>query len=64
MAIGLDDFIADTLDLAGVDGIAALRTMRERFKNPELDAESLVLRIEQLGLTQTATILSEYQELL
>jgi len=64
VAIGLDDFIADTLDMAGVEAIAALRTMRERFQNPEIDAEELILRIEKLGLTQTANILSEYVELL
>lgn len=63
-AIGLDDFIADTLDMAGVEAIAALRQMRERFQNPEIDAEELILRIEKLGLTETANILSEYQDLL
>ena len=63
-AVGLDDFIADILDMAGAEAIAALRQMRERFQNPAIDAEDLILRIEKLGLTQTANILSEYQDLL
>ena len=63
-AIGLDDFIADTLDLAGAEAIAALRKMRERFERPEIDADALILRIEKLGLTQSADILGEYRELL
>ena len=63
-AIGLDDFIADILDMAGIEAIVALRQMRERFQNPEIDAEELILRIEKLGLNQTANLLSDYQELL
>ena len=63
-AVGLDDFIADILDMAGAEAIAALRQMRERFQNPAIDAEDLILRIEKLGMTQTANILSEYQDLL
>ena len=31
VAIGLDDFIADMLDMVGVEAVAALRIMRERF---------------------------------
>lgn len=63
-AVGLDDFIADTLDLAGAEAIAALRRMRERFERPEINADELILRIERLGLTQSADILGEYRELL
>ncbi|MEQ8399974.1 MAG: PIN domain-containing protein [Roseitalea porphyridii] len=63
-AVGLDDFIADTLDLAGAEAIAALRRMRDRFERPEINADELILRIERLGLTQSADILGEYRELL
>jgi len=52
VAIGLDDFIADILDMADVEATAAPRIMRERFQNPDIDAEDLILRIEKLGLTQ------------
>ena len=64
VAIGTDDFIADILDMADSEAIAAIRKMRERFGNPKLDAYELILRIEKLGLTQTANILTEYCELL
>lgn len=63
-AISLDDFIADILDLAGVEAVAALRTMRQRFNKPELDATNLINKIEKLGLIQAANFLTEFRELL
>ena len=63
-AVGLDDFIADILDLAGAEAIAALRTMRQRFQNPALDAEALIAKIESFGLQETAKILYGYRSLL
>lgn len=63
-AISTDDFLADCIDLAGIEAVAALRRMRERFCNPSIDAEALILRIEQLGLGQTATLLGEYRVVL
>lgn len=63
-AISADDFIADCIDLAGPEAVAVLRTMRERLKKPEIDAEGLLVRIEQIGLTQTATLLTPYKALL
>lgn len=52
-----DDFLADVIDLDPSGAVAALRTMRRRFKKPELDAESLILKIESAGLSQTANLL-------
>lgn len=52
-----DDFLADVIDLETPGAVAALRTMRRRFKKPELDAESLILKIESAGLSQTANLL-------
>ena len=63
-AISLDDFLADCIDLAGPEAIAALRAMRERYKDPEIDAEALILKVESLGLGQTATLLGAYKSLL
>lgn len=63
-AISADDFLADCIDLAGPDAIAALRKMRMRLKKPEMDADALLLRMEQIGLTQTATLLEEFRALL
>ncbi|WP_282611237.1 PIN domain-containing protein [Pelagibius sp. Alg239-R121] len=63
-AIGLDHFLADALDLAGIEAIAALRKMRERFNVPEIDADVLLSKIEQLKLLETAAILYRYRELL
>ena len=62
--VGLDDFIADILDLAGSDAVAALRLMRERFRQPSITAGMLIRKIEQLGLTQTADMLTGYEDLL
>lgn len=63
-AISTDDFLADCIDLAGIEAIAAFRRMRERFRNPQIDAEALILRIEQLGLGQTAIMLGEFRAVL
>lgn len=63
-AIGTDDFLADCIDLAGIEAVAAFRRMRTRFKNPKFDAEALILKMEQLGLGQTANMLNEYRSIL
>lgn len=62
--VGLDDFIADILDLAGSDAVAALRMMRKRVRQPPITASVLIRKIEQLGLTQTADLLTSYEDLL
>ena len=64
VALGLDEFIADTLDLAGTEAIAAIKRMRKRFGNPKIGPDELILRIETLGLTQSADILAEFRQLL
>ena len=60
----LDQFVADILDLAGPEAVAALRIMRERFNNPEITAEGLILKIETLGMSDAANFLSAYKDLL
>lgn len=60
----LDQFVADILDLAGPEAIAALRLMRERFENPEITAKELILKVETLGLSETANFLAAYKDLL
>lgn len=52
-----DDFLADVIDLHRQGSVAALRTMRMRFKRPDLNAEALLRRMESAGLTQTANLL-------
>lgn len=63
-AISADDFIADCIDLAGAEAIMALKTMRERLRKPEIDAADLLVRIEQIGLAQTALLLVPYERFL
>ena len=58
-AISTDDFLADCIDLGGIEAVAAFRRMRARFQNPQIDAEALILRIEQLGLGQTVSVRSD-----
>lgn len=62
--ISADGFIADCIDLAGAEAIAALRELRERFRRPELDAEAFLRLVEERGLSQTAAMLQEYRPLL
>ena len=63
-ALSTDDFIADAIDMAGPEAIAALRRMRERFNNPTIDPKQLILRVERLGLVQTATLMEEFEPVL
>ena len=62
--LGLDDFVADQIDLAGPEAIEALKVMRERFKNPAISAEDMIRRIEARGHVQTASLLENYASLL
>lgn len=59
-----DDFIADTIEVDPVEAILALRRMRERFKSPNLDVETIIHRAEAQGLLQTATLMQDYRSLL
>jgi hypothetical protein len=56
-AASADDFLANVIDLYTPAAVAALRTMRLRFKRPELDAETLLTRMEGVGLTETVNLL-------
>ncbi len=57
-----DDFIADTLDLpeGHREAVAAIRTMRERLKRPEITAKELLLRMEGNGLLDSANVLRDH----
>ena len=63
-AISADEFISDAIELDPLAAVVALRKMRERFKNPDMDAEALLLRIKARELFQTAEILYQYEELM
>lgn len=63
-AIAADEFISDAIELDPLAAVVALRRMRERFKNPDMDAEALLQRIKARKLFQTAEILHQYLELL
>lgn len=61
-ALRIDDFIADVIDLSETEAVAALRRMRERFRNPALTPDALVERMEQAGWIQTADLLIKSKE--
>ena len=63
-AISADEFISDAIELDPLAAVAALRKMRARFKNPEMDAEVLLQRIKARKLFQTAETLHQFLELL
>ncbi len=57
-----DSFIADTIDLPEGHraAIAAIRSMRERLKRPEMSPEQLLLRMEQAELLASVNILKDH----
>jgi predicted nucleic acid-binding protein len=57
-----DAFIADTIALDEGRAVAAIRQMRERLKKPAITAEALLLRMEAMGLLETADLLRPYVE--
>lgn len=63
-AVSLDAFVADLLDLAGVEAVAAFRWMRQRFRNPAITAETLLRKMEEQGMVQAADHLQVYREIL
>lgn len=63
-AISADEFISAAIELDRLTAIAALRKMRERFKNPAMDAEALLQRIKDRKLFQTAEALHQFMDLL
>lgn len=56
-ASSADEFLADMIDLYTPNAVAAIRTMRDRFRRPEISAEALVQRMELAGLNLTANLL-------
>ena len=52
-----DAFLANTIALAPGKAVAAIRNMRERFKEPDKTAEALLIDMEAAGLTETVDVL-------
>lgn len=55
-----DDFIADAIDLDQERAVKAVRRLRERLRDPALDAAALIAQLRRLGLTQTADLLEPH----
>jgi len=63
-AVSSDKFIADVISLSNVPAVVAIRKMRKRLNNPDIDAAELILRCEKNGLIETAQLLNKYQALI
>ena len=57
-----DAFIADTIALDEGRAVAEIRKMRDRYKNPELSADALLLKMEAAGLIETVDLLRDHVE--
>jgi len=55
-----DDFLADTIELDIGKAVAVIRSIRERYRTPTLAADDLLLKMETVGLTETADLLRPY----
>jgi len=42
--------------------VAEIRKMRDRYKNPELSADALLLKMEAAGLIETVDLLRDHVE--
>ena len=61
LVVGGDDFIADCIDLYPAAAVDALRTMRERFEKPSLDAQALLTLLVARGMNETASVLQGFE---
>jgi hypothetical protein len=52
-----DDFLANTIELDIGKAVAVIRSLRERYKNPAITADDLLLKMEAVGLTETVDML-------
>lgn len=59
-----DDFIANQLELRGIDALAAIKTLRARLRRPPVLAAQYVDTLERIGLSLTASHLREALELI
>ena len=59
-----DAFIADTLSLDLPRGVAAIRTMRARLRQPTMSPDDLMLKMEAEGLTESVLELRDYARFL
>lgn len=57
-----DDFIADTIELDIGKAVAVIRALRERYKNPALTPDELLLKMDAAGLTETVDLLRPHLE--
>lgn len=55
-----DDFLADTISLDEGLAVAATQRLRQRLKRPQLDGGGFLLRMEAVGLIQSADLLRPY----
>ena len=62
--VSTDDFLANTIALNEAAAINVIRKMRESFQRPEMNAESLLLKIEAAELPATANLLKDFIEIL
>lgn len=60
--LSTDSFIADCIELSPMHSIATLRTMRERFKNPAITPEKLIMMCESASMLKTASFMLEYKD--
>lgn len=55
-----DDFLANTIELDIGKAVAVIRSLRERYKNPAITADDLLLKMEAVGLTETVDMLRSH----
>lgn len=64
VAVSADQFFSDCITVSELTAVSQVRKMRRQFDSPKFDAKGLLLRMEQVGLSQTADVLSKYSDLI
>lgn len=63
-AVSADTFLASTFELYPSEAIAALRTMREAYRNPTMSKSEFLLDLTGCGLVKTASLAKSEIEVL
>ena len=58
-AVSADDFLSSTFELYPAEALAALRAMRQDYKNPPFTTSEFIFDLQKRGLPKLASMLKE-----
>lgn len=63
-AVSADDFLSSTFELYPAEALAAMRTMRNEYRNPAFSTDAFIFDLQAKGLPKLASMLKPHIDLL